>query len=96
MSEYLRKEGFDDICYKSSLTGEKSYTLFCGPQEETYPFFKGNDIPTEFTEWLYLVEYTEGVINNIGYKDLIDPRVIDITENPIPSSEEDHINKDLF
>ncbi|TKH01453.1 hypothetical protein FC682_23095 [Peribacillus simplex] len=68
--------------YKRSLTGDKCYTLFCGPQEETYPFFKGNDIPTEFTEWLYLVEYKEGVISNISYKDLIDHRVIDINENP--------------
>ena len=35
MSEYLRKEGFDGIYYKSSLT----------PQIENYPYYKGNDIP---------------------------------------------------
>ncbi|MFS0600878.1 RES domain-containing protein [Peribacillus frigoritolerans] len=89
-SEYLRKSGFNGICYKSSLTGAKNYTLFCGPIAEEYteiPEFLYSDrsyIPTEFTEWLYLVEYKNGVINDIGYKSTNSPQKINKAENPIP------------
>lgn len=76
LSEYLRKEGFEGICFRSSLTNEKNYTLFCGPKEEHYPLYPFTYsnyglIPSEYTEWLYLVEYQEGVINDIDYENTI-------------------------
>lgn len=92
LSEYLRKQGFEGICYKSSLTGEKNYTLFCGPDHESYlvdpPFSQTirNYVPIEFTDWLYLVEFKQGIINDIGYETWT-PQIFNIEENPLPYSE---------
>lgn len=62
LSEYIRKLGYDGLCFKSCFTGELNYTLFCGREEVSKSkdyhteFTQINQIP-EFTEWFELVDY---------------------------------------
>lgn len=62
LSEYIRKLGYDGLCFRSCFTGKLNYTLFCGKEEMIesrgggWRFSQMNQVP-EFTEWLQLVNF---------------------------------------
>lgn len=70
LSEYIRRLGYDGLCFKSCFTGKLNYTLFCGKEEVNEPvgfgwrYSRMNQVP-EFTEWLELINFElEGIILN--------------------------------
>lgn len=70
LTEYIRKNGYDGIKYKSSQHSSGcNYTLFCGPEKEDGPDYKTiEDKRLEsFTRWLSFTAFKEVYINGVEY-----------------------------
>lgn len=63
LCEYIRKKGFHGVRYRSSLTKDYNYTLFCGPKDERNtdelyePWGPSYQNIPEFTDWLTLNQF---------------------------------------
>lgn len=57
LCEYIRFRGYDGIRYRSSITGKKCYTLFCGQQKQTSDV--ANSLIKDFKDWVKLIKFQQ-------------------------------------
>lgn len=57
LCEYIRFKGYDGIRYRSSITGKKCYTLFCGQQKQTSDV--ANSLIKDFKDWVKLIKFQQ-------------------------------------